>query len=183
MGWEVLVELSAALGDELGLDTGPMVLERLAGEVPFYAGLTHEEIGAMGARWQQRDAAAALPSAPPEPAEPPTTAAAEPPEDSRLRLGTYRDLWAGGVAERNPALRFLEPRQTLELAPADAERLGVENGQPVRVSSNGYALQATAAVRARVSQGAGFLIDGTAKDNANLLGGAELVEVTPVEGE
>jgi len=183
MGWEVLVELSAALGDELGLDTGPMVLERMAGEVPFYAGLTHEEIGAMGARWQQRDAAAALPSAPPEPAEPPATAAAQPPGDSRLRLGTYRDLWAGGVAERNPALRFLEPRQTLELAPADAERLGVENGQSVRVSSNGYALEATAAVRARVSQGAGFLIDGTAKDNANLLGGAELVEVTPVEGE
>jgi NADH-quinone oxidoreductase subunit G len=183
MGWEVLVELSAALGDELGLDTGPMVLERLAGEVPFYAGLTHEEIGAMGARWQQRDAAATLPSAAPGPAEPATTTAAEPPEDSRLRLGTYRDLWAGGVAERNPALRFLEPRQTLELAPADAERLGVENGQPVRVSSNGYALQATAAVRARVSRGAGFLIDGTADDNANLLGDAELVEVTPVDGK
>jgi hypothetical protein len=38
-------------------------------------------------------------------------------------------------------------------------------------------------VRARVAQGAGFLIDGTAKDNANLLGDAEEVEVTPVEGE
>jgi NADH-quinone oxidoreductase subunit G len=180
MGWEVLVELAAALGDELGLDTGPMVLERLAGEVPFYAGLTHEEIGALGVRWQQRDAAGALPSPPGELPEAPALEPAGAPGDSRLRLGTYRDLWAGGVAERNPALRFLEPRQTLELAPADAERLGVENGQPVRVSSNGHALEATAAVRARVSEGAGFLIDGTASDNANVFGGAELVEVNPV---
>ena len=45
MGWEVLVELSAALGDELGLHTGPMVLAQIAREVPFYAGVTHEEIG------------------------------------------------------------------------------------------------------------------------------------------
>ena len=183
MGWEVLVELSAALGDELRLDTGPMVLERIAGEVPFYAGITHDEIGALGVRWQARDAAAALPSPPGELSEPPPLEPAGAPGDSRLRLGTYRDLWAGGVAERNPALRFLEPRQTLELAPADAERLGVENGQPVRVSSNGYALDATAAVRARVSRGAGFLIDGTATDNANELAGADVVEVTPVEGE
>jgi NADH-quinone oxidoreductase subunit G len=183
IGWEVLVELSAALGDELGLDTGPMVLERLAAEVPFYAGITHDEIGAMGVRWQARDAAAALPSAPGEAPEAPSLQPAAAPADSRLRLGTYRDLWAGVVAEHNPALRFLEPRQTLELAPADAERLGVGNGQPVRVSSNGHALEATAVVRARVSQGAGFLIDGTAKDNANLLGDAEEVEVTPVEGE
>ncbi len=111
MGWEVLVELSAALGDELGLDSGPMVLERLAGEVPFYAGLTHEEIGAMGARWQQRDAAATLPSAAPGPAEPPTTTAAEPPEDSRLRLGTYRDLWAGacGRAQSRASLPRAAP--------------------------------------------------------------------------
>ena len=55
-------------------------------------------------------------------------------------------------------LRFLEPRQTLELAPADAERLGVENGQPVRVSSNGYALEATAAVRARAAETAAGLV-------------------------
>jgi hypothetical protein len=51
------------------------------------------------------------------------------------------------------------------------------------VSSNAYALDATAAVRARVSRGAGFLIDGTATDNANELAGADVVEVTPVEGE
>ena len=38
-----------------------------------------------------------------------------------LRLGTYRDLWATGVTERNPALRFLPAQQELELQPDDAE--------------------------------------------------------------
>ena len=52
---------------------------------------------------------------------------------TRSASGTYRDLWADFVAERNPALQFLSPSQTLELNPADAERLGVQQGQRVSV--------------------------------------------------
>ena len=40
-----------------------------------------------------------------------------------LRIGTYRDLWAAEAAVRSPALRFLVPSQTLELAPSDARAL------------------------------------------------------------
>jgi anaerobic selenocysteine-containing dehydrogenase len=90
-------------------------------------------------------------------------------------------LWSGDVAERNPALRFLTPHQTLELAPSDAERLGVEHAQDVVVSSNGHRVEAKVAVRDRMRPGAGFLIEGTAHDNANVLAGAETVEVSPVE--
>jgi NADH-quinone oxidoreductase subunit G len=181
MGWEVMVELSAALGDELGLDAGPMVLERIAGEVPFYAGITHEEIGGTGVRWQDRDAAANLPT----PGEAPQAArpAVSPPADGRLRLGTYRDLWAGDVTELNPALRFLAPDQRLELAPADAERLGVRHGQPVEASSNGHSLRAHVAIRQRMRPGAGFLIEGTAENNPSLLAGAETVEVRALAPE
>jgi NADH-quinone oxidoreductase subunit G len=181
MGWEVLVELSAALGDELGLHTGPMVLAQIAREVPFYAGVTHEEIGGTGVRWQDRDAAANLPAPRqrPEASEP----AASAPADGRLRLGTYRDLWAGEVTERNPALRFLAPRQTLELAPSDAERLGVKNGQPVEARSNGHSLRAQVAIRQRMRPGAGFLIEGTAENNPSLLAGAEAVEVRALTPE
>jgi NADH-quinone oxidoreductase subunit G len=181
MGWEVLVELSAALGDELGLHTGPMVLARIAREVPFYAGITHEEIGGTGVRWPERDAAANLPAPGQRPEAP--RPAASPPADGRLQLGTYRDLWAGEVTERNPALRFLAPRQTLELAPADAERLGVENGQPVEASSNGHRLRARVAIRQRMRPGAGFLIEGTAENNPSLLAGAGAVEVRALTPE
>jgi NADH-quinone oxidoreductase subunit G len=179
MGWEVLVELSAALGDELGLDTGPMVLERLAAEVPFYAGITHEEIGGTGVRWQDRDAADNLPAPEGIPDAPPP--AVTPGPDGLLRLGTYRDLWAGQVTELNPALRFLAPSQTLELAPTDAERLGVEDGQTVEARSNGHSVQARVAIRQRIRPGAGFLIEGTAENNANLLGDVQEVEVSAAE--
>ena len=43
-----------------------------------------------------------------------------PPPTAACSLGTYRDLWAADVTELNPALRFLMPKQKLELA-KDAE--------------------------------------------------------------
>ena len=179
MGWEVLVELSAALGNELGLDTGPMVLDEIAREVPFYAGITHEEIGGTGVRWQDRDAATRLPKAPSKP-KPAAVEAASAPAAPGVRLGTYRDLWAAEVTERSPALRFLAPRQTLELAPTDAERLGLGHGGEAEVSSNGTSIRARVAVRSRMRPGAGFLIAGTAEDNANALA-ADEIEVRPAE--
>ena len=93
-------------------------------------------------------------------------------------MGTYRDLWASEVADRSPALRFLAPRQTLELAPVDADRLGVAQGDEVDVRSNGTSLRARVILRERVRPGSGFLIEGTVKANANALEPGELVEVT-----
>ncbi len=58
--WQVLVELSALLGDETGIDSPPEALDAIASDVSFYAGITHEEIGGRGVRWQERDAASAL---------------------------------------------------------------------------------------------------------------------------
>ncbi len=47
------------------------------------------------------------------------------------------------------------------------------------MSSNGTSLEARVAIRERMRPGAGFLIEGTAQNNANLLAGAEMVEVAP----
>ena len=73
-----------------------------------------------------------------------------------LRLGTYRDLWAAEVTDRSPALRFLAPKQTLELAPADAERLGLGSGDEVDVRSNGTSVRARVSIRERVQTGDGI---------------------------
>ena len=62
--WEVLVELSALLGEETGIDSVKEALEAIASEVPFYGGITEEEIGGLGVRWQERDAAKNFPPAP-----------------------------------------------------------------------------------------------------------------------
>ena len=75
------------------------------------------------------------------------------------------------------ALRFLAPTQTVELAPADADRLGLSDGDEVDVRSNGHAVDARVKLRERMRPGAAFLIEGTAENNANVLDGAEMVEI------
>jgi NADH-quinone oxidoreductase subunit G len=187
----VLCELSAALGDETGLESAPDVLGAITEGVPFYGGLTLEEIGGRGVRWQDRPAAATFPESGEDGRPPvegrlrfPRGEAGRPP-DSGLQLGTYRDLWAGPVTEQSPALRFLKPQQRVEVAPGDADRLGLSSGDDVTVSSNGTSVEAKVAIRERMQEGAAFLIEGTEEGNANALlnGGARMVEIRKVEAE
>jgi NADH-quinone oxidoreductase subunit G len=176
--WEVLAELSALLGEETAIDSAPEALAAIAAEVPFYAGLTPDEIGGTGVRWQEREAASRVP-------EPPegssihgflTLGESDGASDGVIRLGTYRDLWAAEVTDRSPALRFLAPKQTLELAPHDADRLGIGNGDEVDVRSNGTSVRARVAIRERVRPGSGFLIEGLGDPAGTLVG--ELVEIS-----
>jgi NADH-quinone oxidoreductase subunit G len=200
--WRVLTELGSALGLDLGFERPQDVFAALCAEVPFYEGMTYEEIGGTGVRWQERSpgrgwgAAGEGPSAATPPLEgrsavrEPSGAAARgfpagPPSDrpttegDGLLLGTYRDLWASEVTERNPALRFLMPAQRLELAPKDAEALGLGHGDAVTVSADGTTIEARVAIRERMRPGAAFLIEGTSEQNANLLanGGPRRIEV------
>jgi len=188
--WEVLVELAALLGEETGIDSAPEALAAIASEVPFYAGITEEEIGGRGVRWQER---APEGSRLTRDADVPTRGVGtsaqasqdEPPDalgNGGLLIGTYRDLWAAEVTDRSPALRFLAPTQTIELAPHDADRLGIRGGDEVDVRSNGTSLRARVAIRERVRPGSGFLIEGLGDAAGTLVG--ELVEITPPgEGE
>jgi NADH-quinone oxidoreductase subunit G len=56
--WQVLADLAGLLGLDLKVSTGTMASRRLFDAVPLYAGLTLEEIGGKGVRWQERSAAA-----------------------------------------------------------------------------------------------------------------------------
>jgi NADH-quinone oxidoreductase subunit G len=60
-GWQVLADLASRLGLDLGVLTGSMAFAQLVEAVPFYSGLTLEEIGGRGVRWQERPAAGAYP--------------------------------------------------------------------------------------------------------------------------
>jgi NADH-quinone oxidoreductase subunit G len=60
-GWQVLAEVASHLDLDLEVLTGPMASQQLFDAVPFYAGLTLEEIGGRGVRWQERPAAGAYP--------------------------------------------------------------------------------------------------------------------------
>jgi NADH-quinone oxidoreductase subunit G len=166
----------ATLGTEFGAFTGSMVTVQLAAEVPFYAGLTHDEIGGLGLRWQDREAASAFPQlGAPAPAAA-QDAVAE--ANGKLRLGTFRSIWAAPEVEVSPALKFLTARQRAEMSPVDAERLGLAHGERVEVGVNGTRVRATVALRNDMPAGSLFLEENVAEDGANALTGAATVEIT-----
>ncbi len=173
--WSVLAELCNRLGAAVEATSAPAVTAELASAIPFYRGVTLEEIGGKGVRWQERDAASSAPSV-----ELPETPLETPPEPAvGLRLGSASTLWSGREAEHSPSLRFLLPRQRAELSPEDARRLGISPGEEVVVSADGRSVRAAAAVRSAMPAGSLFLIAGTAEDNATVLadGAPRTVEV------
>ena len=183
--WLVLAEIAGALGHETGISSAPDALAAVAEEVGFYAGITAEEIGGRGIRWQERPQASALP--PPGSLKGSGGGGDHDPSlntggRGELQLGTYRDMWAGPVTELNPALAFLKPEQRAEMSTEDAREIGVGDGDRVGVRVGGYSVQAVVRVRERMRPGAVFLIEGTAEGNANALlnGGGERVEVSRV---
>jgi NADH-quinone oxidoreductase subunit G len=170
-GWSVIAEIAKRAGLDVRVLTSGMAFKQLVEAVPFYEGLTLEEIGGRGVRWPTQSAASALahtdgagepdvPAPAPQPA--PTTGLG-------LRLGTYRPIWASPEVEISPALHYTIARQQLELAPEDARRLGIKHGDEVSVSQNGTRLKALAHVRTGVPTGAAFLAEGIAADSANAL--------------
>jgi len=177
-GWAVLAEIGRRIGSDLGVARSRDVFEQLVAAVPFYEGLTLEQLGGHGVRWPEREQAAALNAGHPvsvglPPAPAPHAGARS---DGELRLGTYRPIWASPECEISPSLKFLVPEQQLELSPDDARRLGIDHGDGVEVAQNGTRLQATAVVRSSIPVGSAFLAEGIAAESANVLT-APLIEV------
>ena len=184
-GWWALAELEKRLGFDSHVLTSGIAWAQIVEAVPFYGGLTLEEIGGRGVRWPEREqaaawAAAALAGQPAPRAATAATAAqasAGQPNGDALKLGTYRPIWAAPEVEISPALHFTIAHQQVELSPEDARRLRIGNGEAVDVSANGTRLRATAAVRSGVPPGTAFIADGIATDSANALTDTR-VEVT-----
>ncbi len=180
-GWQVLADIAKATSVETGVLTAGMAFRQLVAAVPFYAGLTLEQIGGRGVRWPETDAASAMPvgkagASPGQAASGPSapraaTSASRPAAEpnGQLRVGTYRSIWASPEVEISPALHFTVAEQLVELSPQDALRLGIEQGAAVAVAQNGTRLSGRAAIRTGVPVGTAFLAAGIARDSANAL--------------
>jgi NADH-quinone oxidoreductase subunit G len=174
-GWWVIAEIAKRAGLDAKVLTSSMAFAQLVAAVPFYAGLTLEEIGGRGVRWPEREAASVFPAASGVPASPtptpetPTSGAGPSTSNGALRLGTYRPIWATPEVEISPALHYTVARQQAELSPEDARRLGIRSGETIEVAQNGTRVRATAAVRSGVPEGTVFLATGIASDSANAL--------------
>ena len=119
-GWSVIAEIAKRAGLDTGVLTAPMAFKQLAEAVPFYRGLTLEEIGGRGVRWQEREAASAFPAgggaipatSPSSPgglaAEPPPGGAAAEPSPGGAAAEPAGSAGAGtdGASAANGALRL-----------------------------------------------------------------------------
>ncbi len=170
--WEVLCELSRRLGHDLGVSSARQCSSDVFDAVPFYAGLTLEELGGRGVRWPLRDAAAALPAAaaaiPPPSNGPRSNALGSP--GGRLLLGSFRSIWASAEVEVSPALKFLTRTQRVEISPGDAARFGLRQGEEVLVfSDDDRRVRCRVEIRNAVPAGSAFLEAGIHADSADSL--------------
>ncbi len=127
-GWRVISELALRLGVSLDVPNGAMASELLFDAIPFYAGLTLEEIGGGGVRWQERDAAARFPAG--------AAAGATAPELiefgndpvtllEQREVAGFRSVWDAAEVEHSPSLAFLHPEVD------EVGRRSVPDGEPV----------------------------------------------------
>src|SRR6202035_4026462 len=179
-GWWAVAEVASRCGLDLGVTTSSTAFAQLVEAVPFYAGLTLEEIGGRGVRWVEREAASAMPSgdvgdfAHMSSKIPQTTSETPRNGGLALRLGLFRPIWAAPEVEISPILKYTIARQQAELSPEDARRMGITTGDQVIVSQNGTSLTAPAVVRSGVTEGTVFLATGLAADSGNELAQAEV---------
>jgi NADH-quinone oxidoreductase subunit G len=175
--WQVIADVADRCGYDLGVLTGAMASAQLFAAVPFYAGLSLDELGGRGIRWPEVNAQWSAW----EPAHvdvPPAAAAAR---DGSLRLGTFRSLWADKTVDASPLLHFLRARQVVELSPDDARALGIREGDRVEVGHNGTRVKGAVKLRAAVPAGSVFVAEGVRDEPANVLTDA-LVTVRRVAG-
>jgi len=178
--WWITAELAKRVARRVGLDVGRQfdydsaseIFDEMARLIPFMGGLSHERLDREGGlQWP-------CPSAD-HPGTPylyadsfprglgrfvpalQTAAAAELPDpDYPFVLNTGRLLyhWHGGTMTRRvEGLLELAPRLEVALHPADARRLGVETGDPIRVSSRRGDVDAFARLTEAVRPGAIFI--------------------------
>ena len=111
-GWRIISDLALRLGLDLDVPNGVMASQLLFDAVPFYAGLTLEEVGGRGVRWQERDAAQSYPagSAPGEAAPELIEFGDDPATLTEQReVAGFRSIWDAAEVEHSPALAFLHP--------------------------------------------------------------------------
>mgnify|MGYP001593588278 CR=1 FL=1 len=180
--WAVLSDLAGRMGAPWGYRSASEVFDEMARLTPSYAGMSHARLEAGGLQWPcpspdhpgtqilhaqkfSRGLGLFSPVAYRPPAE-------EPDEAYPLILSTGRVLfhWHGGtLTRRSPGLDSLAPQAEVEIHPQDASRLGIADGQTVRVRSRRGQLVAAARITQRSPAGTVFMTFHYAEAAANLL--------------
>lgn len=180
--WAIILDLANRLGADWQYDGPADIFSEIASLTPSYAGMSHERLEHGGLQWPCP--AANHPGTPVlhvgkftrglglfEPLS--YRAPAELPDEAYpFVLSTGRILfhWHGGtMSRRSPGLDAIAPEAEAEIHPVDATRLGISDGDLVRVFSRRGSVVAAAKITRRSSPGMVFMTFHFAEAAVNLL--------------
>jgi predicted molibdopterin-dependent oxidoreductase YjgC len=141
--WMLAAELSRLLEVDLGLESPAQILDEIASLAPSHRAITAARLQAARDGLLAGVVDAETPSAPPAPTPPaligfeaPEVAEAPAVDAYSLRLVATRKLYDLGTdVQQSPGLAGLTTDTALRLHPHDFDRLGVESGAVVTVTS------------------------------------------------
>lgn len=180
--WSIILDIANRMGAGWEYSGPSEIFDEMATLTPQYAGMNYDRLENGGLQWpcptpehpgtpvlhvgkftRGRGLFAALDFRPP---------AELPDEEYPFLLSTGRILfhWHGGtMSRRSPGLDAIAPEAEAEIHPADAARLGLENGDLARVYSRRGSVVATTKVTKRSSPGMVFMTFHYAEAAVNLL--------------
>lgn len=180
--WAIILDVANRMGAGWAYDTPSDIFDEMATLTPQYAGMNFSRLESGGIQWpcptpdhpgtpvlhigkftRGRGLFAALDYRPP---------AELPDEEYPFLLSTGRILfhWHGGtMSRRSPGLDAIAPEAEAEIHPRDAERLGLEDGDLVRVFSRRGSVVALTKVTRRSSPSMVFMTFHYAEAAVNLL--------------
>jgi formate dehydrogenase major subunit/formate dehydrogenase alpha subunit len=191
--WQIICELSTRMGYPMRYASPEEIFEEIRTVTPSYAGITYQRLEAGGIQWPcpteehpgtvflhkdrfARGLGMFFPVEHKDPAEMPD-------EEFPLYLTTGRLLYqyhTGTMSRRAPGLVEKAPECRVELAAADAARLGIAEGDAVRVRSRRGEITARATISPKAVAGTVFLPFHFAEAAANKLTNAALDPVCKI---
>ncbi len=191
--WEIVCKLAGRMGYKMSYGSSSDIMDEIAALTPIYGGVHHHRLETSGLQWpclnmnhpgtafMYRDQFArgkgrfhAVEYISP---------AEYPDEDYPLLLTTGRLLQhfhTGTMTRRSEVLDTLIPECLVEINPNDAKRLGVEDGEEVRVESRRGVIVAKANITERSPEGSIFIPFHFSEAAANLLTNAALDPVSKI---
>ncbi|MBN2336253.1 formate dehydrogenase subunit alpha [Candidatus Bathyarchaeota archaeon] len=182
LDWSIICEVASRMGYPMGYGSAAEIMDEIAAATPIYGGIGFDRLDGEGLQWPctGRDHPGtqylhndrfsrglgrfhAVEYIPPD---------EEPDDDYPFTLTTGRVLQhfhTGTMTRRSEVLDALVPECPVELNPVDAGRLGVGDGEHVRVSSRRGEITAKAFVTDRSAEGAVFIPFHFAEAAANVL--------------
>ncbi len=166
--WAIIAELSARMGYPMEYQSADDIFEEVRALTPSYGGMTYGRVDACGLQWPcpsvdhpgtaflheetfPRGRGRLKGVEHEEPAELIT-------DDYPLLLTTGRMLYQYNISTRqSPTLESLAPSEQTEINPADAQAIGVQDGDAMRVTSRRGSVVTNAKVTERVPPGILFM--------------------------